>query len=507
MVGTPAALALPTMGPITVDPCPKVSLNPTNVGLLVVPQDQNVSNQSGTTLPNVGPSQHPKISLHKELAIEEISALANSTPPPWMPLAKTNNPEKNPEIPYLKLCAAALLSFGEPTLLADIYEWISAMFPYYKPSQKSWKNSVRHSLFADECFIQAHKASKGKGHHWWIHEAFLPYFLQGNFDRRQIRRKIKQSTVAQSSHNQPINRNHPYLSSTPIRRNALAVPKAFDNQTFSPIQEQNRQRQVPTPAPEHHSITNYQNMHSQNQQQQPQPGIPQQQYPNFTSNTSNTDLSWHTERRPQQALNSPGVSGRFTNSPSHGFHTPGQEYQPQFQSPLQERNFRDSGYFNSCTLDQSLHQQQNQHQVQHRSQMDAGYGHLTQQNQHQSQPWNSPKNHGPMDSGYMPSPYQLNYSSHIIHNAYQHQGNSEHSNQLGQNMNQHNTKNGNNNEQNSFQQYWDMNHQGNSGYGTFNNGLSDPQTSQVTLNQQPYGRQQDKNTGQQMQTPQQQFQS
>lgn len=57
--------------------------------------------------------------------------------------------------------------------------------------EKSWRNSVRHNLSLNECFVKAGRSDNGKGHFWAIHPANLEDFAKGDYHRRRARRRIR----------------------------------------------------------------------------------------------------------------------------------------------------------------------------------------------------------------------------------------------------------------------------------------------------------------------------
>jgi hypothetical protein len=56
-------------------------------------------------------------------------------------------------------------------------------FPFFRGSYQGWKNSVRHNLSLNECFIKLPKAlgRPGKGHYWTIDPAQEYMFEEGSF--------------------------------------------------------------------------------------------------------------------------------------------------------------------------------------------------------------------------------------------------------------------------------------------------------------------------------------
>ena len=54
--------------------------------------------------------------------------------------------------------------------------------------------SVRHNLSLNECFVKIERAANGKGNFWSVHYACLDDFRQGDYRRRQARRRATAST-------------------------------------------------------------------------------------------------------------------------------------------------------------------------------------------------------------------------------------------------------------------------------------------------------------------------
>lgn len=108
-----------------------------------------------------------------------------------------------PEESYVALIARAILSSPNyQMLLVDIYAWIIQQYPYFATLQsKAWRNSIRHNLSLNECFIRKNKSENGRGYYWGIHPASLDAFLRGDFRRRQARLRAKH---ANNSSIQPI---------------------------------------------------------------------------------------------------------------------------------------------------------------------------------------------------------------------------------------------------------------------------------------------------------------
>lgn len=71
---------------------------------------------------------------------------------------------------YIGLIAMAILNgIEQQKTLSEIYEWIIKNYPYFKWRGTGWRNSIRHNLSLNDCFIKSNRASNGKGHYWTIH--------------------------------------------------------------------------------------------------------------------------------------------------------------------------------------------------------------------------------------------------------------------------------------------------------------------------------------------------
>ncbi|KAG9350582.1 hypothetical protein JZ751_024471, partial [Albula glossodonta] len=104
----------------------------------------------------------------------------------------SGTPQDKPNQSYIALISMAILASEEKKLLlCDIYQWIMDHYPYFKSKDKNWRNSVRHNLSLNECFVKAGRSDNGKGHFWAIHPANLQDFSKGDYHRRRARRRIR----------------------------------------------------------------------------------------------------------------------------------------------------------------------------------------------------------------------------------------------------------------------------------------------------------------------------
>lgn len=100
--------------------------------------------------------------------------------------------EPKPQHSYIGLIAMAILSTADQKLvLSDIYQHILDNYPYFRSRGPGWRNSIRHNLSLNDCFIKSGRSANGKGHYWAIHPANIDDFKKGDFRRRKAQRKVR----------------------------------------------------------------------------------------------------------------------------------------------------------------------------------------------------------------------------------------------------------------------------------------------------------------------------
>ena len=114
-----------------------------------------------------------------------------------IPQPATTSVDK-PPYSYIALISMAILGSPDRRLvLGDIYENIRKRFAYYRlMREKAWRNSIRHNLSLNECFVKSGRAENGKGHYWRIHPACVADFTKGNYCRRQARQRARRASRA-----------------------------------------------------------------------------------------------------------------------------------------------------------------------------------------------------------------------------------------------------------------------------------------------------------------------
>jgi hypothetical protein len=105
---------------------------------------------------------------------------------------QSSSRKSKPSYSYIALISIAIQSFPEKKmLLSEIYQWITETFQYYTMKDRSWRNSIRHNLSLNECFIKSGRSENGKGNYWSIHPANMEDFSRGDFRRRRARRRVR----------------------------------------------------------------------------------------------------------------------------------------------------------------------------------------------------------------------------------------------------------------------------------------------------------------------------
>lgn len=71
--------------------------------------------------------------------------------------------QPKPQLSYIGLIATAILSSRQKKMiLSEVYQWIIDNYPYFRTKGPGWRNSIRHNLSLNDCFIKAGRSANGK---------------------------------------------------------------------------------------------------------------------------------------------------------------------------------------------------------------------------------------------------------------------------------------------------------------------------------------------------------
>ncbi|GAB1603304.1 hypothetical protein Ahia01_000611200 [Argonauta hians] len=143
-----------------------------------------------------------------------------------------------PALSYIALIATAILESTQQRLsLGSIYSWIETNYPFYRNRSQGWRNSVRHNLSLNECFVKAGRCEDGKGNYWAIHPANIQDFMRGDFRQRRRSRRRGRKTTATDLNGYGISAK--YLPSQSTLTMSSFAPAL--NPIYSPYTEAERQ--------------------------------------------------------------------------------------------------------------------------------------------------------------------------------------------------------------------------------------------------------------------------
>ncbi|TWW58288.1 Forkhead box protein Q1 HNF-3/forkhead-like protein 1 [Takifugu flavidus] len=110
-----------------------------------------------------------------------------------------------PPYSYIALIAMAIRESSSGRLtLAEINDYLMKKFPFFRGSYTGWRNSVRHNLSLNDCFLKVLRDPSrpwGKDNYWMLNPQSEYTFADGVFRRRRKRiakRSLKEQEGADS---------------------------------------------------------------------------------------------------------------------------------------------------------------------------------------------------------------------------------------------------------------------------------------------------------------------
>ncbi|XP_042662885.1 forkhead box protein Q1 [Tyto alba] len=114
-------------------------------------------------------------------------------PPPPAESAKGKPYTRRPKPPYSYIALIAMAirdSAGGRLTLAEINDYLMSRFPFFRGAYTGWRNSVRHNLSLNDCFVKVLRDPArpwGKDNYWMLNPSSEYTFADGVFRRRRKR--------------------------------------------------------------------------------------------------------------------------------------------------------------------------------------------------------------------------------------------------------------------------------------------------------------------------------
>ncbi|XP_068427523.1 forkhead box protein Q1-like [Clinocottus analis] len=139
-------------------------------------------------------SARSPLSAEEELG-SDGDCVAPSPPPPVAPCTSTKSKpytrRPKPPFSYIALIAMAIRDSPSGRLtLAEINDYLMKRFPFFRGSYTGWRNSVRHNLSLNDCFLKVLRDPSrpwGKDNYWMLNPHSEYTFADGVFRRRRKR--------------------------------------------------------------------------------------------------------------------------------------------------------------------------------------------------------------------------------------------------------------------------------------------------------------------------------
>lgn len=133
------------------------------------------------------------LSAEEELG-SDGDCVAHSPPPaPPCASAKSKPYTRRPKPPFSYIALIAMAIRDSPCgrlTLAEINNYLMKKFPFFRGSYTGWRNSVRHNLSLNDCFLKVLRDPSrpwGKDNYWMLNPHSEYTFADGVFRRRRKR--------------------------------------------------------------------------------------------------------------------------------------------------------------------------------------------------------------------------------------------------------------------------------------------------------------------------------
>ncbi len=116
--------------------------------------------------------------------VAEEARIAESVHERCSPRSEDHSSVTSPQPSYTEMIATAILNCpSQKQALKEIYSYMENRYPFLMKRGKSWRNSVRHTLSLNECFVKKIRPDNGKVCDWTIHPSYQDSFVKGSFKR------------------------------------------------------------------------------------------------------------------------------------------------------------------------------------------------------------------------------------------------------------------------------------------------------------------------------------
>ncbi|KAM4603178.1 forkhead box protein Q1 [Discoglossus pictus] len=134
--------------------------------------------------------------------------------------AKTYTRRPKPPYSYIALIAMAIRDSPSGRLtLAEINDYLMKKFPFFRGSYTGWRNSVRHNLSLNDCFVKVLRDPSrpwGKDNYWMLNPNSEYTFADGVFRRRRKRlNRVTKCMKEQDLQGLPEQQTHPIMHPSP----------------------------------------------------------------------------------------------------------------------------------------------------------------------------------------------------------------------------------------------------------------------------------------------------